>query len=126
MIPVRLPIRKAMAEAAKGAPSHLEALLATQLALAGLKGVKTQFKAIPGRQFKWDFAFPESRLLIEVQGGTFSRKKSGHKTGMGINRDCEKSNLAVIAGWRVLAFDTKHIHSGQALAWIQLALKEAA
>ena len=106
--------------------SRLEALLATQLAYAGLGGFKAQFRAIAGRRFAWDFAWPESRLLVEVQGGTFARGKTGHSTGMGINRDCEKNNLAVLAGWRCLSVDTKQVQSGQALLWIQLALKEAA
>jgi len=45
---------------------------------------------------------------------------------MGINRDCEKNNLAVLAGWRVLKVDVKHVTSGQALQWVQEALKENA
>jgi len=105
--------------------SHLEGELATQLTYAGLGGFVAQFRAIEGRKFAWDFSWPEQRLLVEVHGGTFARSKKGHSTGMGINRDCEKANLATLAGWRVLSVDTKQIHSGQALRWIQQALGEA-
>lgn len=99
--------------------SRLEDELGTQLALAGFNAFKREFCAIPGRRFRWDFAWPDDKLLLEVQGGTFSRGKSGHSSGMGINRDCEKANLATLAGWRILTVDAKHVTSGQALRWIQ-------
>lgn len=57
------------------------------------------------------------------QGGTFANAKMGHSTGMGQHLDFDKQNLAVLAGWRVLFFDTKHIHSGQALGWVQEAIR---
>lgn len=74
-----------------------------------------EYKAIPGRRFRWDFAIgsdPEkTRLLIEVQGGTWSRKPGGHNTGAGIKRDAEKLNLAVSQGWRCLLFTSDMVRS---------------
>lgn len=107
-------------------PSKLEEALLHQITLAQLPVPTRELVAIPGRRFRFDFAWPDYRLLVEVQGGTFSRGASGHSSGMGINRDCEKNNLAVLAGWRLLAFDTKQIKSGQALRWLQEALQVAA
>ena len=43
-----------------------------------------------------------------------------------LKRRREKENLAMLAGWRVLKVDVKHVTSGQALQWIQEALKENA
>ena len=48
--------------------------------------------------------------------------RGGHSTGTGITRDCEKLNLATLAGWRTLQVTKDHVKSGQALAWIQEAL----
>lgn len=95
--------------------SALENLFAIQLDAAGLTGYTREFAAIPGRKFRFDFAFvdPEHRLLIEINGGTFSG--GAHGRGVGIARDYEKNNLAVLHGWRVLAFDTKQVKSGAAL-----------
>lgn len=45
--------------------SHLEALLAQQLTLAGLGDFVTPFKAVEGRHFAWDFSWPEHRLPFE-------------------------------------------------------------
>ena len=89
------------------------------MGFAGLTGFEREFKAVPGRQFRWDFTWPEDNLLIEVQGGTFARGKMGHSTGMGQNRDFEEQNLATLAGWRVMKFDDKQIRTGQALHWVQ-------
>lgn len=49
------------------------------------------------RQYRWDFVHLEAMVLIEIQGGVWV--KSGHSTGMGINRDCEKMMLAQLRGY---------------------------
>lgn len=105
--------------------SNLQTTLAWQMKAAGIV-FEEEYSAIPGRRFRFDFAIPSASLLIEVQGGTFAKGRTGHSSGMGINRDCEKTVLAQLAGWRVFPVDTKQIHSGLALMWIQRALKEAA
>ena len=103
--------------------SALENLFAMQLDAAGLTGYVREYKAIPGRRFRFDFAFiqPEHRLLIEINGGTFSG--GAHGRGTGINRDYEKNNLAVLNGWRVLSFDTKQVKSGAALEVVERILR---
>ena len=78
-----------------------------------------ELSPIPGRKFRFDFAC--KNLLIEVQGGIWT--KGGHSSGTGISRDCEKLNLAVLNGWRVFHVTGEQIRSGQALKWIQNALQ---
>ena len=93
--------------------SQLEDTFAFQLDAAGLTGYVREFRAIPGRKFRFDFCFREARLLIEINGGTYNG--GSHGRGVGINRDYEKHNLAVVNNWRVLSFDTKQVKSGEAL-----------
>jgi len=93
--------------------SALEDLFAMQLDAAGLGGYVREFRAIPGRKFRFDFCFKQERLLIEINGGTYNG--GSHGRGVGINRDYEKNNLAVLNNWRVLSFDTKQVKSGAAL-----------
>lgn len=100
--------------------SHLEDTLALQLRAAGIK-YEREFKAVSGRKYCWDFAIHEHRLLIEVQGGIY--KKGGHSTGKGITRDCEKANLALLNGWQQITVVKEQIKSGQALKWIQQAIR---
>ena len=101
--------------------SGLQKTLAFQLKVAGIPFFE-EFAALADRKFRFDFGIPSASLLVEVQGGTFARGKMGHSTGMGINRDCEKTILAQLEGWKVFPVDTKQIHSGQALKWIQEAM----
>ena len=72
--------------------SALENLFAFQLDSAGLTQYVREYQAIPGRKFRFDFAFVDERLLIEINGGTFNG--GAHGRGVGINRDYEKGNQA--------------------------------
>jgi very-short-patch-repair endonuclease len=78
-----------------------------------------EYRAIEGRKFRYDFAIPSKRLLIEIQGGTWSASTMAHNSGSGIRRDCEKLNLAQLAGWRVLHFTADMVHDGSALAIVE-------
>lgn len=99
----------------------LEEMFALQVRLAGLPEPVREFMAIPGRRYRWDFAWPDSFVLVELNGGTYARM--GHSTGTGIARDYEKSNLAVLAGWKVFAFDRRMVEGGAALAVVSKALE---
>jgi hypothetical protein len=44
--------------------------------------------------------YPDHRIAIEIQGGIWV--KSHHTSGKGIQRDCEKLNLCVLAGYHPL------------------------
>ena len=97
--------------------SQLEDLFAFQLDAAGLTGYVREYQAIPGRKFRFDFAFVRERLLVEINGGTYNG--GAHSRGVGLNRDYEKGNLAVVNNWRVLSFDTKQVKSGAALEVVE-------
>ena len=101
--------------------SALEAELALQIKALGLPEPVREYRAIAGRKFRFDFAWLEQRLLVEVNGGTYTQ--GAHSTGRGIARDYEKANLAVLQGWRVLTFDGKAIKSGEAVEIIRQALE---
>ena len=60
--------------------------------------LQTEYVACPPRRFRWDYAHPESRILIEIQGGTWGTGK--HNTGTGLARDYSKMNTAVSQGWQ--------------------------
>jgi len=101
--------------------SALENLFAMQLDSAGLTGYVREYQAIPGRKFRFDFAFLRERLLVEINGGTFTR--GGHSTGTGIRRDYTKQNLCQIAGYKLLTFDADMVKSGQALDFTEKMLR---
>ena len=101
--------------------SQLEAELALQIRALGLPEPIREYQAIKGRKFRFDFAWLEHKLLVEVNGGTYT--KGAHSTGQGIARDYEKANLAVLQGWRVLTFDGKAVKDGTAVEVIRKALE---
>ena len=109
-------LKRQQSAAARGA---LEDALAQQLRAAHIDYWR-EF-TLPGRKYRWDFAFPNHRLMVEVQGGIW-RAKGAHNTGDAITRDCEKSAVAAVYGWRTFGVTAGQINSGQALRWIEQAL----
>ena len=83
-----------------------------------------QYKYVPSRpRFKADFAFPSLRLLVEVQGGVYTRQAHGSITG--IVKDIERGNLATLNGWRLIRVLPKMVSNGEALDLIEKVVREA-
>ena len=53
--------------------------------------------------WKFDFAWRDSLVAVELEGGTWM-KKARHTSGKGYSRDCKKYNTAQANGWRVYRF----------------------
>lgn len=73
-----------------------------------LRDFERQFQGVPGRKYRFDFAYPLRRLAIECDGGTWMAK-AGHTTGEGYERDRERDALAACEGWTVLRFTSTQI-----------------
>jgi hypothetical protein len=67
-------------------------------------------KIINGRRFKFDFIYLPSKVAIEINGGTWM-PKSGHSSGVGIQRDYKKCNLAQLSGWVVFQLSREMINA---------------
>lgn len=82
--------------------------------------VKKEHRFHPVRRWRFDFAWPEFKVALEAEGGTWSRKKkSRHTTAVGFEGDCEKYNTATLMGWRVYRFTSKMIKGGNALETLE-------
>ena len=104
------------AKAAKPrAGSAGERSLAAQLQAAGVPFEQEQV-LIPGRRFRFDFLLSDTDLIVEVEGGTWAGGR--HTTGAGFAKDCEKYNLALEHGYRVLRYTTNMVTDGRAIAQI--------
>lgn len=101
--------------------SDLEELLALHLRAAKVTPPVRELVFAPPRRWRFDFAWPDRMLAVEVEGGTFVQGR--HSRGKGIEGDAEKYNAATLLGWRVLRFTTDMIHDGRAWATIERALK---
>jgi very-short-patch-repair endonuclease len=102
--------------------SELEETLALFIRAEGLPKPEREYmfaKSI-GRRWRFDFAYPERKVAIECEGGTWSRGR--HTRGSGFAKDCEKYNQAVAMDWKVLRFTKSMIESGKAIEMIKEVL----
>jgi very-short-patch-repair endonuclease len=82
-----------------------------------------EYKAIADRRFRIDWAWPEQKLALEVEGGVWTGGR--HTRGGGFLADMEKYNLLAVAGWRLLRCQPKELANyatidliARALAWV--------
>lgn len=63
----------------------------------------------PLSRHRFDFAWPDIMVAVEIEGGIFKSKGKGvgaHVRGVGYTEDCKKYNRAVILGWQLFRFTT--------------------
>lgn len=111
-----------MVSKTKGGQSYLEKLVAIQIKEAALPEPVRQHKFWPGRQFAFDFAWPEVNLALEVEGG-LGNPRSGHRSYNGIHRDIKKGNEALLLGWRVLRVTTTDVNEKKVVELIRRAMR---
>lgn len=80
------------------------------------------------RKWKFDFAWPDVHVAVEIEGGIWRGRGRGSKTSdntggahshpLNILRDIEKYNAAARAGWRILRFTPDMVKKGEALAFM--------
>lgn len=83
---------------------------------------KREVLFFPGRRWRFDFAWQEYKLAVEVDGGVWVGGR--HVTGRGYEADCEKFNFAALSGWTVFHFTPKMIADGRAIAIIRLWMEK--
>lgn len=103
--------------------TELERLALAELTLHGLKPPEREYLGLRPRLFRFDFAWPDAKLAVECQGGTWSSKRMGHSSGSGIQRDMAKANEAQLQGWLILAYSDHGINDGSMVKDVRRALE---
>lgn len=67
-------------------------------------GLRARLKAAGWNDYRYDFALPDYKLLIESQGSGY-----GHSHRHQQHRDYKKNNDALKLGWRVMYFPSAMI-----------------
>lgn len=75
-----------------------------------------------GRRWRFDFAWPDYAIAVELEGGIWANGR--HTRGLGFESDCEKYNAATALGWRIFRFTPGMVRDGRALAWVSALLSE--
>lgn len=90
--------------------------------LVGLPDPATELLFHPKRKWRFDFAWEEQKLALEIHGGIHSGGR--HTRGRGFVEDRAKMNEATLLGWTVLEVTPEHIKSGQLRAWLLAAFNQ--
>lgn len=86
---------------------------------AGLPAPVAELHFHPSRRWRFDLAWPDQKIALEIEGGAFSRRGPGrHTRPAGFREDVEKYGEAFCLGWTVLRVLPEHVTSGYALAWL--------
>jgi len=98
-----------------------ETLFAQQLTDAKLAPFVREYRFHEKRNWRFDFAWPQQKVAIEIEGGV--RGQGRHTRPQGFINDCEKYNEATLLGWLVLRVPTEWVTKGEtALRYAERAL----
>lgn len=73
----------------------------------------------PVRSWKFDMAWPERRVAVEIDGGTFAGGR--HTRGQGHAQDAHKRNVAQCMGWKVIVLTGRDKWRGRAARIVRCA-----
>lgn len=79
-----------------------------------------EYRFHPTRRWRFDCAFPERMVALEIEGGVWVQGR--HNRPCGFEKDRAKYNEAALMGWMVLKTVWKEIQSGKAAELVGLAL----
>lgn len=71
----------------------------------------------PKRMWRFDYAIPEHRIAIEVEGGVWTGGR--HTRPKGFLGDIEKYNTATVMGWRLLRTTPEELVSKKTIDMIK-------
>lgn len=113
---------KAQSPAVELLASHIKHVLQVEPA--------REYRFHPVRRWRFDLALVAQWVGIEIDGGGFvgGRDPSGaghgrHARGTGQREDMEKYGEALKLGWIVVRCMPEHVRRGQALSWVEAAVK---
>ena len=99
--------------------SDAEVKMQWQMQDIGLPKPNSEVSFYDARKWRFDFAWPELMLAVEVEGGTWTGGR--HTRPKGFEDDCEKYNRAAIMGWSIIRVTTTMINDGRAIKTIEEA-----
>ena len=86
------------------------------------RGLKARLESAGLKDWRFDFAWPEYSLAVEVEGGAWVRGR--HTRGKGFSADLKKYSAATRLGWLVYRVDGDLIKSGEAIATIKTLMQQ--
>ncbi|MCS7295531.1 MAG: hypothetical protein NZ761_09060 [Dehalococcoidia bacterium] len=97
-----------------------EGCVALQVRALGLPEPEREYRFLPGRRFRFDFAWPSARVALEIEGGRFAGGR--HVRPEGYARDVVKYSAAAALGWRVIRAVPEQVEDGRAVLLVAAVL----
>lgn len=82
------------------------------------RGVKKRLQDAGLKNWRFDFAWPDKKFAVEVEGGTYVGGR--HNRGKGFEDDCIKYHHAMLLGWTVYRCTGRLVDNGWAVQLIQI------
>ncbi|OPY11347.1 MAG: hypothetical protein A4E67_00245 [Syntrophaceae bacterium PtaB.Bin038] len=73
-----------------------------------------EFRFAPPRRWRIDYAWPDHKLAVEIEGGAWIGGR--HVRGSGFMNDMAKYNELTLMGWSLLRFTPRQVRNGEAVA----------
>lgn len=102
--------------------SDIEREAAFLLKAGGIPAPECEYVPIEGRRFRCDFAWPEQKVALEVEGGSWVQGR--HVRGSGFEKDAEKYSLLASEGWLVIRATRSQVEDLSFIAWVRRALAQ--
>jgi len=97
-----------------------EDTLLYQIKQADLSTPDREYRFHDTRRWRFDFAYPDLKIAIEVEGGVYGGGR--HTRGKGFTNDCVKYNTANELGWTVYRYTTEQVKKGEAINQLKRVL----
>lgn len=81
-----------------------------------------EYKFHPVRKWRFDYAIPEHKIALEVEGGVWTEGR--HVRAQGFLGDMEKYNTATLMGWRVFRTTPDDLYKMVTINMIRHAINE--
>lgn len=105
----------------KGSDNEVAFMYAVRVLSPRLKNYDREYKFHPMRKWRFDFAYPEKKVAVEIDGIIWQAGGGRHNT----DKDRDKINNAVAMGWRVLRFSGSQIKNdpGECISLLSKTLR---
>ena len=104
----------------KHVPSYDNSAVMLYFRFAGLLGAVAEHRFHPERKWRFDFAWPDAMVALEVEGGVWTGGR--HTRGAGFIEDMRKYNAATELGWRVFRITPDEIYHLETVLILRRAL----
>jgi hypothetical protein len=85
----------------------------------GLDEPATEVRFHPDRKWRFDFAWPDQMIALEVEGGIFTRGR--HQRPAGMLADIEKYSTCAAMGWALIRTTPQNLCMNETLDLLKMA-----